>query len=263
MQIYIVTDLEGVAGVCLFEQTRPPELIDAEYLRARELLTAEVNAAVAGCLDGGATRVVVNDGHGGGFNILPDQIHPEMELVHGRQRPHIFCGCDESFDAVMLVGYHAMQGTPTGILHHTQSSKTWAGYWVNGKETGEIGQMAILAAGLGLPIVCVTGDQAACDEARAFLGDELVTVPVKEGYSRHACRTYSPQRARAMIREGCRQAMDRIGQVPLYEVEFPATIRVELQSPELADAYGGKRSQRVSPTTFERVVETPAEIISF
>lgn len=263
MKVYIITDLEGVAGVCLFEQTREPDRTDEEWLRARQLLTAEVNAAVEGCLEGGATRVVVNDGHGGGTTILPDQIHPEMELVHGRERPGVMLGCDESFDAVMLVGYHAMYGTPTGILHHTQSSKTWAGYWVNGRETGEIGQMGILAGHLGLPIVAVTGDQAACDEAHTFLGKEIVTVAVKEGYSRHAERIFSPVKARAMIQTGCREALGRRGQVKPYTIELPATIKLQLQTEALADGYRPQRARRTGPTTFEMMVDSAGEILRF
>lgn len=263
MQVYIITDLEGVAGVCQFEQTRPPDCTEAEFLRARELLTGEVNAAVEGCFEGGATRVVVNDGHGAGQTILPDRIHPEMELVHGRDRPVVLPGLDESFAAVMLVGYHAMMGTPTGILHHTQSSKTWAGYRINGRETGEIGQMAILAGSYGLPVVCVTGDVAACEEARAFLGDEVVTVAVKEGYSRHCERMFSPHRARAMIAEGCREGMKRIGRVPIYQVELPATVRLELQTEELADGFRPNRAKRVGPRAFEMIVEDPRQILAF
>lgn len=263
MQIYIITDLEGVAGVCLFEQTRPPDLIEAENLRARRLLTAEVNAAAAGCLEGGATRVVVNDGHGPGFSILPEDLHPEVELVHGRERPTVLTGCDESFAAVMLVGYHAMYGTATGILHHTQSSKTWAGYWINGRETGEIGQMAVLAGSLGLPVVCVTGDTAACDEAVDFLGDQIVTVAVKEGYSRHCARTFAPVRARQMIRAGCREAMSRISRVPVYRVDLPAQVKLELQTEELAEGYRPQRAQRTGAKTFEMTVDDPRLIMSF
>lgn len=266
MKIYIITDLEGVAGVCLFEQTRPPDALEAELLRARKLLTGEVNAAVQGCLDGGAARVVVNDGHGGGFSILPEELHPATELVHGRERPSILPGLDDSFDAVVLLGYHAMYGTPTGILHHTQSSKSWAGYWVNGELMGEIGQMAILAGTYGLPILAVTGDVATCDEAAALLGPNLVTVAVKEGYSRHCARTFAPARAQAMITDGCREALGRQQSgrtVPIYQVAAPAHIKLELQTEALADGMRPSRAVRTGPRTFEMAVEDLREILLF
>ena len=59
MQIYIVTDLEGISGVCVFQQTREPGPAHEE---ARHLLMGDVNAAVQGCLDGGAEEIVVLDG---------------------------------------------------------------------------------------------------------------------------------------------------------------------------------------------------------
>ncbi|MBI2298920.1 MAG: M55 family metallopeptidase [Armatimonadetes bacterium] len=266
MQVYIITDLEGVAGVCLFEQTRPPDAVEAELLRARRLLTGEVNAAVQGCLDGGAERVVVNDGHGGGFSILPEELHEATELVHGRERPNILPGLDESFDAVILLGYHAMYGTPTGILHHTQSSKSWAGYWINGELMGEIGQMAILAGTYGLPVIAVTGDLAACDEAAALLGPDLVTVAVKEGYSRHCARTFAPAKAREMIGAGCREALQRhqTGRlVPLYPVATPAHIKLELQTEALADGLRPARAVRSGPRTFEMDITELRDLLRF
>ena len=138
MKIYVITDLEGVSGVCVFEQTR--DRTQALYDEARRLLVGEVNAVVQGCLDGGATEVVVLDGHGGGYNFIPEEMHPDAYFVTGVSRPRALCGLDESFDAVALLGYHAMLGTETGVLHHTQSSKNGCRYWYNGRETGEIGR---------------------------------------------------------------------------------------------------------------------------
>ncbi len=263
MKVYIVTDLEGVAGVCLFNQTRPPDLVEAENLRARRLLTGEVSAAAEGCFLGGATQVVVNDGHGPGNSILVDEMHPDIELIHGRDRPQMLVGCDETFDAVMLVGQHAMQSAKTGVLHHTQSSKTWAGYWINGREHGEIGQIAIHAGVLGLPVICVTGDTAACDEARDFLGDRVVTAAVKHGYSRHCERTLSPQRARELIRDACREAMGRLGEVPVYRIDLPAHIKLELQTVTLADGYRPRQARRTGPCTFEMTIDDPLQILKF
>ena len=260
MKIYIVTDLEGISGVCTFQQTREPGPMREE---ARHLLMGDVNAAVQGCLDGGATEVVVLDGHGGGFNFIPEEMHPDAYFVTGVQRLRAALGTDESFDAVMLVGYHAMMGTETGILHHTQNSVSESRFWYNGVETGEIGQAAILAGHFDLPLVLVTGDRAACDEAHRMLGEEIVTVAVKEGYSRQCGKLVAPKRAREMIRECAREAMSWIDQCRPYKPELPIHGRVQFGSKEIADRFTGRRSVRVDERTFEATFECAIDILWF
>ena len=69
MRVYVMTDLEGVAGVQNFNDWCLPE--SRYYDLAKELLTREVNAAVEGFIVGGATHTRVADGHGAGaINLL-------------------------------------------------------------------------------------------------------------------------------------------------------------------------------------------------
>lgn len=260
MKIYIVTDLEGISGVTVFQQTREP---GPERERARHLLMGDVNAAVQGCLDGSAEEVVVLDGHGGGFNFIPEEMHPEGYFVTGIQRPRVFLGCDEAFDAVLLVGYHAMLGTETGMLHHTQSSKNESRYWYNGRETGEIGQMAILAGHYDLPVVMVTGDQAACDEARTLLGEDRVTVPVKEGYGRQCGKLIAPKKAHAQIQAGAKEAMARIHRMHPYKPTIPIEGRLQFGSKEIADTFTPRRAKRVDDRTFVATFEHALDILWF
>lgn len=260
MKIYIVTDLEGISGVCVFQQTREP---GPEHEQARHLLMGDVNAAVQGCLDGGADEVVVLDGHGGGFNFIPEEMHPEAYFVTGIQRPKVLCGLDETFDAVLLVGYHAMLGTETGMLHHTQSSKNENRYWYNGRETGEVGQEAILVGHYDLPIVMVTGDQATCDEARAFLGEDIVTVPVKEGYSRQCGKLIAPKKAHSLIRAGAKEAIVRIHRVHPYQLTLPIEGRLQFGSKDIADAFTPRRAKRVDHCTFVAMFESALDILWF
>ena len=105
----------------------------------------------------------------------------------------------------MLVGYHAMAHTPDGVLCHTQSSRADSRYWYNDREFGEIGQEAMVFGHFDIPIVLVTGDEAACREAREFLGERVVTVAVKKGYNRESCLMVPPARAHDLIRRGRRK----------------------------------------------------------
>ncbi len=94
--VYISADMEGVAGLSATDDPL-----------GRRLMTAEVNAAIAGAFDAGATRVVVNDAHGGHNNLLLDALDPRVTLLRGSLKPYgMMQGLDDSFDAVMFIGYH-------------------------------------------------------------------------------------------------------------------------------------------------------------
>ena len=261
MKIYICTDLEGISGVTTFEQTRDRE--NLLYQEARQLLMGDLNAVVQGCLDGGATDVVVSDGHGGGFNVIPAEMHPGATWVTGCNRPRAALGLDESFHAAISVGYHAMNGVETGVLHHTQSSLSEAKYWYNGVESGEIAQSALVCGHFGVPVVMVSGDDACCAEAKEFLGQQIVTVSVKEGFGRECCRMIAPARAHELLRAGAARAMTVIDRCEPYRIDFPAQGRLQLKDQETADRHGGALSERVDERTFERSIEGPLEITKF
>ena len=261
MKVYIVTDLEGVSGICLFEQTR--EKVPPLYEEARLLLTREVNAAVQGCLDAGAEEVVVLDGHGGGFNFVPEEMHPGAYFVTGPVRPHPLLGLDESFGAVLCVGFHAKLGTPDGVLHHTQSSKAETRYWYNGIEMGEIGQVALMAGHYGVPVAMVSGDLAACREARELLGEDVVTVVVKEGYSRHCAKMLPPKRAREEIRRGAREAVEKAPSLKPFRLPLPIEGRLAFGKEEYAEKFKPKRARKVDDLTFVATFHSALEILEF
>ncbi len=219
MRIYIMTDLEGVAGVLNFADWCTPE--SRYYEVAKELLTREVNAAIAGFFDGGATEVVVADGHGHG-GINPLLLDPRAELMRGWPTgwPLLL---DESYDAVAFVGQHAKAGTEYAHLAHTQDW-IYLDLAVNGTSVGELGQFALCAGELGVPVIFCTGDRALCQEAQALLPG-VETVAVKRGttpgrgdeldadaYSRRntAAIHLHPERARAAIRAGAERAVRRV-----------------------------------------------------
>lgn len=262
MNIYIATDLEGISGITFWDQTRDKE--NLLYQEARHLLTADINACVEGCLNGGAEEIIVSDGHGGGFNIVPEELHPGASYVTGPGRPKPGCGMDESTDGLILLGYHAMNGVEDGVLHHTQSSKGENKYWYNGVESGEIVQTSLVAGYYDIaPIMC-TGDLRCCEEAKRFLGEEIITVVVKEGYSRTSCKMLAPKKARELIREGAKQAMAVIPKCKPFKLDLPITARMWLKDKEAIDKIvEAGRSRRIDDLTVERVVEDPRDVYRF
>lgn len=221
-KIYIITDLEGISGVYKFDQAwvkgTPLNLEACEYFMA------DVAAVVKGLRDGGATEVVVCDGHGDQA-VIPHLMVPGAVYVTGKPKPGpgSLWGLDKSFAGVVLLGFHAMRGTPDGVLNHTQSVENR--YWYNGVESGELAQNAAIAGYFGVPPIMATGDEATCREAKKFFGENCVTVPVKRGIAREAAVLYPLEETRRALYEGAKKAMEAIPLCKPYTMATPIKVK--------------------------------------
>ncbi|MFW6107225.1 MAG: M55 family metallopeptidase [bacterium] len=229
MKVYLMTDLEGVAGVYTWENRQEDTLENHERrMRQRRWLAREVNAAAQGFFAAGASHVLVNDGHGAGYTIDLDEIDPRLEVVHGQQRPfwlpHI-----ETCDVTGIVGAHAKAATPQANLAHSMSSAV-RGYWINGLSVGEMGLQALIAGHYGIPFVFVAGDYWACREMEE-LCPGCVAVAVKRGLGLFAARTLAPQRAQERIRDGAARALQAAAEVEPLTLEPPLRLRCEMKGP--------------------------------
>ena len=167
MKIYIMTDLEGPAGVNRWIQTREGET--PEKLAAMRLLTAEVNVAVEGIHQADPEAdVIVYDGHGTG-GIVFEEISPRARIVMHGQGMKIPCSLDPTFDGLMFVGQHAMAGTPNAPLCHSYSSRRVEHYKLNGRFIGEIGCLAAIAGAMGVPTIFLSGDDKGKTEPGIYL----------------------------------------------------------------------------------------------
>ncbi len=221
-KIYIVTDLEGASGVYLFAQTRESGPLNE---KAKEFLMGDLAAVVRGLRDGGADEVWVFDGHGSGA-FVPELMVSGAVYIAGRGKPLLY-GLDDSFVGLVQLGAHAMNGTPDGVLAHTQSSFHENRYWYHGVESGELAQVAAYAGYFGVPTIMVTGDEATCREAKQFLGDSLVTVAVKKGINMEAAVLYPFEETRRALYEGARKAMAVIPLCKPYQIPVPIQARKE------------------------------------
>jgi D-amino peptidase len=268
MKIYILTDMEGISGIGRGEMVNP-STGGEHYQYGRKCLTEDINAAVAGVFDAGATEVVVNDAHGGGRHLILE----EADARATYERPGKFSGTcpslDESFSGIMMVGAHAMAGTLNAFLDHTQSSASWYNYYLNGEKHGEIGQCAAWAGHYDVPLLLVTGDQAACDEAQRLYRTP-VTIPVKLARGREHATLIHPKKARQMIREGAEQALDWVGKQEPWILPKPITVRLELCRTDMADALvnsawspPSSRLARIDARTVEMTVDSQLAIMKF
>lgn len=241
---YVVTDMEGVAGVDDWDPRHAPYSAEAKgvYERAeiQRLLTGEVNAVAEGLFAAGITEVIVNDGHGAGRTILPEELISGIKIVRGTQRPQVLPGISRRCNILVQVGMHAMADTPEANLAHTQSKGVKA-YRVNGRPVGEMEQVAYLCGEIGIPWVFTAGDEHACVEAEAWV-PHMVTAPVKRGLSTLSAIHLSPADARALIREQVQLAVARAPQIEPIRPVAPVVMEVELREPGPTELrQGGER----------------------
>jgi len=230
MRMYIMTDLEGVAGVTQWEN-RKDDGPHNTLRRARlsRLLAGEVNAAIDGLTAAGFDDIIINDGHGSGSTIDYGMADPRALYYHGLERPFWLPWLDETCDATGAVGAHSKASTPDGTLAHTMSEaiRRWS---FNGIEVGETGLQALIAGYYGVPFVFAAGDVHLCREMEA-LCPGCVTVAVKFGTSKHSALTMVPARARELIREGAARAAEALGRVEPLTLDSPVLFRDERVDP--------------------------------
>jgi D-amino peptidase len=221
VKLFILTDIEGVAGVVQWEHCIPA---GRYYERSKRLLTLEINAAVEGAREAGADEIVVRDAHGTG-GIDPELLHPQVRLLFGKGFPKGGT-LDRSFDAMFIVGQHAMTRTPDANLCHSFDSIGVSRMTLNGREIGEIGMVALRAGCLGVPTVLLTGDDKACAEARAIIPNiEMAAVKISTGRESALC--LHPTKSRELIRAAAIRALRRRDEIKPYFFPGPYELITE------------------------------------
>ncbi len=227
LKLYISADMEGVVGAVTGEQLGPGGF---EYERARGFMTEEVLAAIEAARQAGVTEILVSDSHGNGQNLLIERFPPDIQIVRSWPRPLMMMqGIDESFDAAILLGYHSGTTNPDGVRAHTMSSARLADVRLNGVSIPEAGMSAAIAGHFGVPVIMISGDDAAVEEARALIGD-LEGAVVKWNLGFHSARTLTPEAAYAVIREKVKAALARLDDFEPWRVESPVALDVTFKS---------------------------------
>ncbi len=236
MKLYVMTDMEGISGIHLMSQVKKE--FPADYAYGKRKLTEEINFVVDTLCKLGAEKIVVRDGHSGGWNINLGDMDGRAEY----EPPclHSLATLDESFDGLIILGQHSKAGTLNGFLDHTINSKEWFSYKINGMEVGEIGLLAARAGAVGVPVLAVTGDLKAAEEAKALLGEENVScAAIKQGVGRNWANCLPLDKARKTIADTLAEAVTRIGRVKPYQPQLPATLELTFYRSDFADRYNG------------------------
>ncbi len=230
LKVFISVDMEGISGVVRWDDV---DVGKGDYEYFRQVMTEETNAAVEGALAAGATEVVVRDAHDTACNILPTKLHQEAKLLRNWSGGPLSMmeGIDASFDAVVMVGYHAKANTPNGILKHTMEPGI-ADLSVNGVSLPEGGWNALLAGHYGVPVVFVSGDEAICDYSRSLLPN-VHTVAVKQGIGTASLGLH-PEKCKELVRAGVRQAIEQRTNCQAYMPQGPYRIEMCLKEEQRA-----------------------------
>jgi D-amino peptidase len=234
MKVYRSFDIEGVTGIA---DTRDIEPGSAAFTEAMSLSTGDVNAAVEGALAGGATEVIVYDGHGWGRrNLLFEKLHPKAKLIRARVSSAglNMAGFDESYDALFFVGWHSRASAP-GVLSHCLNSKAFTAWRVNGREVGEPELAAALAGEFQVPLVLFTGDDRSCEEVKAWC-PECELVVTKYALDRYTAICLSRDETYTLIKQGAERAMLRRKEIPPFTFQKPVRIEADTVNDHIAQA---------------------------
>lgn len=227
VKVLVSVDMEGITGVVTSEQLGPAGF---EYGRFREFMTAEALAAVNAARSAGATEIVVTDAHGNGQNLLIERFPADVRIVRSWPRPLMMVeGVDSSFAAVIFIGYHSATTNPRGVRAHTISSANYAAIEINGTPMSEAAINAAIAGHFGVPVIMISGDDAAVGEAQGLIGP-IEGAVVKRAISFHSAMTMTPEAGQALIAEKVRAAMAKRGSLRPYVVRGPVRLDVTFKS---------------------------------
>jgi len=234
MKVYISVDMEGIAGI---SHPNPTGRGDSGYPAAVELMVGEANAAIEGALAAGADEILVNDSHGGMYNLRPADLHPAARVLQGQKAWSMVAGAgpEAGFDVALFIGYHARAGHPTGTIAHTYSDRPTLSQ-LNGRPVGETGLNAAILGAWGIPVGLVAGDDALAGEVADWL-PWAERVVVKTGFGGNAAASVHPTIARDLIRCGAERAVQRAaaGDLQPLVVGPPVIVEVDYRNAIAAD----------------------------
>ena len=258
MKVYISADIEGIWGVVSRKQVIGES---GDYLRARKLMTKEVNLVCEELFNNGVKEIVVNDSHGPMDNIIIEELHPDVSLVSGYPKDlSMMEGVDETFDCAMLIGYHPKAGTEQGIFDHTYAGRVVSKLMVNGEEVGESGLNALVAGQFGVPVVLVAGDDKVTMDVKEEIGD-IETVAVKNTKSRYCAQNLPYNKVKISYKEAVAKAIANVDKYPVKKYTTPLTITLEFPQAVMVDkALSVPQVRKINSKTVEFEGENPVEL---
>ncbi|HUC22795.1 MAG TPA: M55 family metallopeptidase [Streptosporangiaceae bacterium] len=182
--VLISADMEGATGAAVPEDVIPGS---SGWAEARNCWTQDINTVVEALFASGADEVLVTDAHAGGSGLETSKIDPRAGMIRGRPRRFgMMEGIDGRVHGTIFLGYHGTVGSQ-GVLGHAFMPSGIHALRVNGQPAGEGTINAQLAGWFGVPVLLVSGDEAACEEACRY-APKAPRVPTKAALTRFTAR---------------------------------------------------------------------------
>jgi D-amino peptidase len=226
-RVLISVDMEGVVGTVTGDQLGPTGF---EYGRFRDFMTREALAAVNAARAAGATDIIVADAHGNGENLLIEQFPLDVRVIRSWPRQlGMVAGVDQQVDAVIFIGYHASTNNVKGVRAHTFSSANLTRVTLNGATVSEGSWSAAIAGHFNVPVIMMSGDDAAIAEVRSAIGN-IEAAETKKTLGFHSAMTLTPQASYDLIAARVKAAMARRSEFKPYKVTTPVTVEVSFKN---------------------------------
>lgn len=231
MKVFISADIEGVNNILSWNET---ELGGQDYEYFRRQMTEEVKRACIGAKKAGATEILIKDAHDSAKNLILTELPEYVKLHRGWQGcpGSMMAGLDESFDAVVFVGYHSPSRSNGNPLSHTMNTRILH-VKINGVVASEFYINALYASYLGVPVAFLSGDKNLTKLVREE-NENIVTVATKEG-SYGAVISKHPSVTNKEIEEGVQEALSR--NLKDNIVTMPRHFDIEIHYKNHTDAY--------------------------
>ncbi|MBQ3529748.1 MAG: M55 family metallopeptidase [Oscillospiraceae bacterium] len=246
MNVYILTDIEGIPGITTMDDIIPRGT--EAYERSCRYLEQTVNWVVETCAENGAENIYYRDGHGGGGNIKPENIDPRAIKIDIEEWNELMPA--GKIDCVLYVGAHARAGTLGGFLDHTFKSKVIFEFCLNGEPASELSFIAALHGAFDVPVALCVGDTVACQQAKEYI-PEIKTAIVKHATERNFCQDLP--NAEQIIKEAVVDALKNYKSIPPYKVSLPVTIQQTTYRSDMTDESYAKIMAKGNPRNVERV----------
>lgn len=226
MKFMIAVDCDGPA--CVVGEPGHSLSDSRDMVFAREQATRETDAAARALFDAGAEKVVVWDNHGFGSNLVFDRLDRRCEVLLGTGFERRFPELDETYAGVLMIGYHAMEGTPNAVLAHTYSPNAYRAIRVNGRTVGEMALDAAVAGELGVPLIFLSSDDKGCREALGFM-PWVETVITKISHGRNCAHSKHPEAVETEIYQSVLHAVDRIAEKKPFTFDRPVQVEIHFK----------------------------------
>lgn len=226
-KIYIASDMEGIAGCVSWNEVNSEK---SEYSQFQNIWTAEANL-ICNLLKNNYDEILYHDGHWNETNIFLEELPENVNLIRGNNGRGL-TGLDDSFDAVMLHGYHSAGGTNLP-LSHTFTDEPIKFVKLNDEFMGETTFAILQALNQNIPVVYISGDELAIEEAKRFVPNIVSTTTKFKSQSSYICK--SPKKVLKEIETDIGKVLELLkNNKKTFEVKKPSKFKIEIKYTSLA-----------------------------